>query len=107
MLGVNKTDTCTFSLAIDDSDEANGCLRYVPKSGASKSIRTHKPLAGSGLREESHALYTEVDETKEEVTEQQIAFVKNMLSRLDWQALVQVCFFFLKVFHVYVDGFCL
>lgn len=65
-LGVDKTDTCTFSLAIDDSDEANGCLRYVPKSGASKTVRPHKPLAGNG-REESHALCAEVDETKEEI----------------------------------------
>lgn len=30
-------------------------------------------------------------EESQEVTESQIAFVKNMLSRLDWPALVQAC----------------
>lgn len=38
-LGVNCTDTCTFSLALDDSDEANGCLRYVVGSGVPKTLR--------------------------------------------------------------------
>lgn len=64
-LGVTSTDTCTFSLAIDDSDEANGCLRYIPGSQLSKTVRPHTPLAGS--REEGHALCAEVDETKEVV----------------------------------------
>jgi len=65
-LGVDNTDTCTFSLAIDDSDKDNGCLRYVVGSGVSRTIRPHKPLAGN-TREESHALCAEVDENSEEI----------------------------------------
>lgn len=57
-LGVDITDTCTFSLAIDNSDEENGCLRYVVGSGASKILRKHDPLASS--REEGHALTLQV-----------------------------------------------
>lgn len=57
-LGVPQTDTCTFSLAIDDSDGMNGCLRYVPGSGASKVLRNHRPLFSN--REEGHALTVDV-----------------------------------------------
>ena len=32
-----------------------------------------------------------VEENDEEVSERQVAFVKSMLDRLDWPALVQVC----------------
>ena len=58
-MGVDCTDTCTFSLALDDSDEANGCLRYVPGSQKTKTLRPHKPLASN--RDEGHALCTNVD----------------------------------------------
>lgn len=63
VLRVNVTSTCTFSLAIDDSDEMNGCLRYVVGSGLDKKLREHVPLEGS--RDEGHALKLEVrdDET--------------------------------------------
>lgn len=64
-LGVSQTSTCTFSLAIDDSDAENGCLRYVAGSGATKTLRDHQPLSGS--REEGHALTVHVDEDKEDV----------------------------------------
>jgi len=57
-LAVDKTDTCTFSLAIDDSDEANGCLRYVAGSGVAKTLRDHRPLHGD--RDEGHALTVDV-----------------------------------------------
>jgi phytanoyl-CoA hydroxylase len=62
-LGVSTTDTCTFSLAVDDSDADNGCLRYVVSSGTSttnKQLRPHVPLQGS--REEGHALAVEVQD---------------------------------------------
>jgi ectoine hydroxylase-related dioxygenase (phytanoyl-CoA dioxygenase family) len=62
-LGVDITDTCTFSLAIDDSMEENGCLRYVVGSGAAKKLRSHKPLSGS--RDEGHALILQVDPDEE------------------------------------------
>jgi len=64
-LGVNETATCTFSLAIDDSTEENGCLRYVPGSGLSRKLRQHAPLASS--RDEGHALTIELDESKGDV----------------------------------------
>jgi phytanoyl-CoA hydroxylase len=68
--GINTTSTATFSLAIDDSSEENGCLRYVVGSGggkdASKILRPHIPLVGTS-REEGHALTVKVDETVEEV----------------------------------------
>lgn len=61
-LASKDTSTCTFSLAIDDSTEENGCLRYVAGSGRDKVLRNHKPLGLS--REDSHAL--KVDLTKED-----------------------------------------
>lgn len=64
-LGVQQTDTCTFSLAIDDSDEANGCLRYIAQSGISKTLRPHRPLTAS--RDEGHALTADVDTKTENV----------------------------------------
>lgn len=64
-LGMTRTDTCTFSLAIDDSDPENGCLRYVSGSGAAKCLRAHKPLSGS--RDEGHALTVAVDEAAEDI----------------------------------------
>lgn len=59
------TNTCTFSLAIDDSDERNGCLRYVPGSHLDRKLRPHVPLSGS--RDDGHALTIEVDESKGDV----------------------------------------
>lgn len=64
-LGVEETATCTFSLAVDDSTEENGCLRYVPGSGLARKLRQHAPLSGS--RDEGHALTIEVDESKGDV----------------------------------------
>jgi phytanoyl-CoA hydroxylase len=58
-LNVSKTDTCTFSLALDDSTPENGCLSYVVGSGSSKQLRRHRPLVGDG-REEGHALTTDL-----------------------------------------------
>lgn len=64
VLKVRCTDTCTFSLAIDDSMPENGCLRYVVGSGASKTLRQHRPAMGN-KREEGHALTTDVSENEE------------------------------------------
>lgn len=63
VLGVNRTDTCTFSLALDDSDEDNGCLRYVVGSGATKVLREHRPLHRD--REEGHAVTVDVGPEEE------------------------------------------
>ena len=54
-LNVSSTDTCTFSLAMDDSTPENGCLRYLRGSGITKTLRPHRPLAGDS-REDAHAL---------------------------------------------------
>ena len=61
ILQVDRTDTCTFSLALDDSTEENGCLRYVVGSGSTKTVRPHRPATGS-TRDEGHALITDVYE---------------------------------------------
>jgi len=62
VLGVKETSTCTFSLAVDDSTEKNGCLRYVVGSHLDKTLRPHKPLGES--RNDAHALTIDVDESK-------------------------------------------
>mmetsp|Transcript_26473 Transcript_26473/g.34482 ORF Transcript_26473/g.34482 Transcript_26473/m.34482 type:complete len:331 (+) Transcript_26473:77-1069(+) len=58
-LGVDITDTCTFSLAIDNSTPENGCLRYIAGSGVEKKLRNHAPLIGNS-RDDGHALTIEV-----------------------------------------------
>jgi len=57
-LGVEGTQTATFSLAIDDSMEENGCLRYVVGSQIKKELRPHVPLSSN--RDEGHALTIEL-----------------------------------------------
>ena len=53
-----QTDTVTFSLALDSTNERNGCIRYVPGSGRTKQLRPHAPLGSS--RSESHAVVVDV-----------------------------------------------
>lgn len=65
VLGVKDTSTCTFSLAVDDSMEENGCLRYVVGSNKDKKLRPHSPLGNS--REDAHALTIKVDEKEGDV----------------------------------------
>lgn len=65
VLNVTTTDTCTFSLALDDSDAENGCLRYLVGTGHD-GLRPHRP-AHSDSRSEGHALTTDVDPTKDTV----------------------------------------
>jgi ectoine hydroxylase-related dioxygenase (phytanoyl-CoA dioxygenase family) len=64
-LGVDETSTCTLSLAVDDSTEANGCLRYVVGSHKAKRLRPHVPLGKS--RDDAHALTIDVDRSKGDV----------------------------------------
>jgi len=45
---------------------------------------------GKGFPLRITATEIRVEENNEEVTEQQLEFVKNMLSRIDWPALVKV-----------------
>ena len=46
------TRTATFSLALSDADESNGCLRVIPGSGAPKELLTAWPEARPNI---SHA----------------------------------------------------
>lgn len=50
------TRTATLWLAIDDSTEANGCMRFVPQTIREDALRPH--VAQFGDRGESHALGT-------------------------------------------------
>jgi len=59
------TTTVTFSLAIDSTSEANGCLRYVPGSGKAKTLRPHRPLGSS--RDDAHAVQAEMHDADEVV----------------------------------------
>lgn len=52
------TRTATFWLAVDDSTEDNGCMRFVPATNAESALRPHAPVFGG--RGESHALGTEL-----------------------------------------------
>lgn len=64
-LNVTCTDTCTFSLAMDDSTPENGCLRYVVGSGRAKTLRPHVPLVKD--RDQGHALTLELNEEEDVV----------------------------------------
>lgn len=59
------TRTATFSLALDSTSVANGCLRFIPGSHKARAVRPHKPVASS--REEGHAIAIAVEEDKEDV----------------------------------------
>lgn len=54
------TRTATLWLAIDDSTEENGCMRFVPATNKEESLRPHEPVFGG--RGESHALGTTLRE---------------------------------------------
>jgi ectoine hydroxylase-related dioxygenase (phytanoyl-CoA dioxygenase family) len=58
--GTPEPLTATCSLALDDADEENGCLRVVPGSQKG-ALRPHRPLHGHD-RETSHILSVELDE---------------------------------------------
>ncbi len=54
------TRTATTWLAIDDSTEENGCMRFVPATNRERSLRPHVPQFGDRARGESHALGTDL-----------------------------------------------
>jgi ectoine hydroxylase-related dioxygenase (phytanoyl-CoA dioxygenase family) len=61
--GTPDTRTVTCSLALDDANEANGCLRVVPGSHLEPRLRPHRPSAWSSapeLRAEAHTLTVEL-----------------------------------------------
>lgn len=57
--GTPDTQTATCSLALDDADRENGCLRVVPGSHKGP-LRPHKPLHAGG-RDASHILSITLD----------------------------------------------
>ena len=58
------TRTATFSLAIDATTRANGCLRFVDGSHLEPSIRPHRPVAED--REKAHAIMCQVNERSDD-----------------------------------------
>lgn len=69
------TRTVTCSLAIDDADQENGCLRVVPRSQG-PHLRKHRPLAQDlaqvgetrdGTREDAHAQVLDLEAEDEVV----------------------------------------
>ena len=56
------TRTATFSLAVDATTLANGCLRFIPGSHVSKTVRVHTPIKPG-----AHAVEIKVDDVVEEV----------------------------------------
>lgn len=58
------TRTVTYSLALDATTKANGCLRFVDGSHKEPSIRPHRPVNQD--RSKAHAIVCEVNERTEE-----------------------------------------
>ena len=59
-VGTPDTRTATCSLAIDDSNLSNGCIRFIKGSGTERSLRPHRPADSN--REKGHTLIAEVCE---------------------------------------------
>jgi len=57
------TRAVTFSLAIDKTSVANGCIRFASGTQLNKSLREHKPLGKT--REEAHGIATYVGDDDE------------------------------------------
>jgi phytanoyl-CoA hydroxylase len=55
--------TASFWLALDESSEENGCMRFIPGTHLEPELRQHGPLTGD--RDESHTLLTELREGDE------------------------------------------
>ncbi len=53
------TRTASFWLALDDTDEGNGCVQFVDGSHAEPELRGHEPLLGD--RGENHTMVAVVD----------------------------------------------
>ncbi|MEZ6018120.1 MAG: phytanoyl-CoA dioxygenase family protein [Planctomycetota bacterium] len=61
-----EPETVTVWLALDDTDEENGCLMFVPGSHAEPALRPHLPLHGD--RDVSHTLVATVDPNVDRIT---------------------------------------
>ena len=59
------TSTATFSLALDNTRKANGCLKFVPGSQKFKKVFPHVPIGTN--RDESHTIAVDVKEDVEKI----------------------------------------
>lgn len=57
--------TATLWLALDDSTEENGCMRFVRGSHREAQLRDHRPVLGD--RDKSHTLIADVDEARDDI----------------------------------------
>ncbi|MEM9380935.1 MAG: phytanoyl-CoA dioxygenase family protein [Planctomycetota bacterium] len=64
-------ETVTLWLALDDTAEDNGCLRFVAGSHREPELRAHRPLHGD--RDASHTLVAEVDEQRDAIVSAPLA----------------------------------
>lgn len=53
------TRTVTFSLALDSTSKENGCIRYISKSGKTKTLRPHLPIGKN--KNDAHAIAIKID----------------------------------------------
>ena len=60
------THTATFSLALSDADEANGCLRAIPQSGVRRTLLAARPRANDSTALEHSAVNSASDTTGDE-----------------------------------------
>lgn len=58
-------ETVTVWLALDDTDEDNGCLNFVPGSHLEPELRPHVPLHGD--RDASHTMVAQMDDTRDRI----------------------------------------
>jgi ectoine hydroxylase-related dioxygenase (phytanoyl-CoA dioxygenase family) len=61
----SDTRTASFWLAIDDTTQANGCVRFVAGSHREPKLRAHRPLLSD--RDRSHTLVADVDATRDRI----------------------------------------
>lgn len=69
--GTPDTATATFSLALDATTRANGCLKFVPGSQLARIVRPHKPVGKT--RDDAHAIAVAVDEAREHIAYVELA----------------------------------
>ena len=62
-LGIDSISTCTFSLAVDNSDKENSCLHYVVGSYAERKLQPHVPLGKS--QDNAHIIVVKMDEARD------------------------------------------
>jgi phytanoyl-CoA hydroxylase len=76
-----RTETATFSLAVDPTTTQNGCIKYIPGSHKGKELRRHVPVAKlTGKRDEAHAIAIQVDEAAETIVQAEVTPVQSCVA---------------------------